>query len=274
MTNWRTVASTTSGSTKIQNVDSYLVHSNRSVDSPIDGYYSHRTRAITTATPEFLNSAGWLSGYIVASMVSATELYFRQIFSQVLSICPESQKLSSEQSVHMVAVLWHGREVFSLAAFEHLSFAGSEKIKKCSKDFLGFEIRKTSNTASALDEFDKLCELRHGIVHSGLVLPGKNAVKLHATKTADTSIIQFDVARIHEATAACTALVESYNAELYEEIVTRWATKWRRNAGWNPSDELSRLKEIVTVFFSDSNPPQVTVSPIKLRNLVKTEFGL
>jgi len=274
MSNWRAAASRPSGFQRIQNVNSYLVNVPDSINSPIDDYYNHRTRVITTTTPQLLGHANWLSGLVITSMISATELYFREIFSRVLSFCPESQKLSAEQSIHMGAVIWHGQRIFSLAAFEHFSFAGSEKIKKCSKEFLGFEIKKTSNTIAALEEFEKLCELRHGIVHSGSVLPGKNAVKLHAIKTNERSVIECDVVRVHEATAACTALVESYNAELYEEIVTRWATRWRRDPAWTNQLEHKMLKEIVEIFFSKSNPPVEQVSTIKLRNLIKNDFHI
>lgn len=271
---WRTSASVSSGVTKVNNIDVYLRQQTGTPLAPIDEYYLHRTRAITTAAPALMAQAPWLSGYVVASIISALELYFRQIFSEVLALCPDSRKLSAEQSVHLGAVLWHGDKVFSLAAFEHISFAGSDKIKKCSKDFIGFEISKNSNTSAALEEFDKICELRHGIVHSGLVLPGKNAIKLRATRGAKNSIIEFDIARIHEATSVCTALVESYNAELFEKMIGRWATTWRLAPSWNPQDESKKFKRLCEMFHSVLNKPADRPSSLKLRNIIKNEFNI
>lgn len=272
---WKKASNNAARTSKINNINNYLNKITLTNLSPIDNYYNHRTKAITTATPQLLTSAPWLSGYILASIISATELYFREIFSRTIFLCPHSKKLSSEKSIHMGAILWHGPEAFSRAAFEHLSFAGSDKIKACSKDFLGFEISKTSNTFAALEEFDKLCELRHGIVHSGLTLPGKNAIKLLAPKPQNEAvIIEFDIARLHEATAACTALIESYNAELYARIVERWAIDWRRYPDWTPTDELIKFKKICELFFSSSNSPSDRPSIVKLRNMIKRNFGI
>lgn len=271
---WRMLANASSGATRVQDINLYFSTSNNMHSAPIDNYYDHRTKAIMTATPELLNNAPWLSGYILASIISATEFYFRQIFSSVVSICPESQKLSSEKSIHMGAILWHGADNYSKAAFEHFSFAGSEKIKSCSKDFLGYEIKKTSNSFVALEEFDKVCELRHGIVHSGLFLPGKNAVKLQARRDFGNSRIEFDTGRIHEATAICTSLIESYNSELFEFIINRWAIDWRRNPSWNSRKELMVLKKVCALFFSILNSPTTRPSINEVRNKIKLDFGI
>jgi hypothetical protein len=100
------------------------------------------------------------------------------------------------KNINMGAVLWHGQTAFSRAAFEHFSLADIDKIRTCSRDFLGFDIKKTTNTYAALDEFDKVCELRHGVVHAGGFLPGKNAIKLMVGKSPEDTVIEFDAARL------------------------------------------------------------------------------
>lgn len=269
---WKALANKPSGLTRVHNIDLYL-SSDSSQHSPIDRYYEQRRNAITIATPDLATAAPWLTAYILVSVVSATELYFREVFSKTISICPYSQKISAEQSIHIGSILWHGSDAYSKAAFEHLSFAGSEKIKKCSKDFLGHEIKKTSQTFKALDEFDTICELRHGIVHAGLSLPGKNATKLGANKVANKTFILPDIARLHEATAACTALVESYNSELYCTLVERWATTWR-NPNWSKPIENDMLKKILHIFFSNSNAPTTRPSFVKIRNQIKKQYNI
>jgi hypothetical protein len=82
------------------------------------------------------------------------------------------------------------------------------------------------------------------------------------------------VARLHEAAATCTSLVESYNSELYEEVVGRWAIKWRGVDGWDSSQELGVLKNIFNIFHSQINPPAGRPSVLKLRNAIKKNYGI
>lgn len=271
---WLEYANKTSGAAKVSNISLYFKNIGDTAVSPIDRYYENRTKAILTAKPELLNEAPWLSGFMLVSLVSATELFFREIFTKTLVFCPVARKASSEKSIHMGAILWHGQKGFSKAAFEHSSLADSAKIKACSKDYLNFEIKKSSSTFRALEEFDKLCELRHGVVHSWGVLPGKNAIKLMVPQNVLDTVIEFDAARLHEAASICTSLVESYNSELFEQLIERWAVAWRAQPDWSQDNELTLLRKICSSFCSESNPPAERISILKLRNSIKKTFNI
>lgn len=273
-TAWRDTANKPAGAVKIADIKNYLKKTQHKYSAPIDRYYDHRLKVILSGKPELLEDAPWLSGYMLVSLISATEMYFREIFSYSMSICPISRKMSSEKNMQIGAALWHGQKKYTRAVFEHISLADIEKIKSCSKDYLGFEIKRSSSTFAALSEFDKLCELRHGIVHSAENLPGKNAIKLMIGKAAEESIIEFDAVRLQEGAAICTSLVESYNKELYEKIIERWATKWRETADWTPEKELKALKEICSLFHSTLTPAGDRPSLVKLRNSIKREYNL
>lgn len=271
---WLGYANSTSGAAKIANINLYFRNIDDTAITPIDRYYENRTKAILTAKPELLNEAPWLSGFMLVSLVSATELFFREIFTNTLVFCPVARKASSEKNISMGAILWHGQKGFSKAAFEHSSLADAAKIKACSKDYLNFEIKKNSSTFRALEEFDKLCELRHGVVHSWGVLPGKNAIKLMVPQNILDTVIEFDAARLHEAASICTALVESYNTELFDQLIERWAIAWREQPAWNSKDELLLLRKICSSFCSVSNPPAERASIVKLRNSIKKTFNI
>jgi hypothetical protein len=271
---WKILASKSSQASRIVNINSYLGNSASNFPAPIDVFYEHRLKVITTATPEFIAATPWLSGYIMVSLISATELYFREVFSRIIEMCPVSSKASSGQSIHIGSVLWHGTDLFTKAAFEHMSFADTDKIKKCSREFLKFNIRDNTQTAKALEPFETLCELRHGVVHSGLILPGKNAANVGALKTGDRIMVDPKVAQIHEAAAICTALVESYNLELYEEIVTRWATTWRAQPNWSIDDEFIKLKKLAQIFYSTLSVPVERPSMAKIKNIIKRDLNI
>lgn len=271
---WRTASNVSSGQTRVQTIDHYLKNDALLPQAPIDKYYAHRKKVITTATPEFLSQTPWLSGYLLVSLVSSTELYFRDIFSGVISHCSESQRLSAEKQFNMGSVLWHGTERYIRATFENFSLTETGKILSCSKEYLGFEIKKSSKTFSALEEFEKICNLRHGIVHSGAQLPGKNAVKLMAPRNSNLTTIEFGTIALHEAASVCTVLVESYNAELYEEMILRWATKWRQHPTWSTAKENKKLKDIIGLFFSLENPVENRPSFRELKNKIMDHYNL
>ncbi|MBB2895088.1 hypothetical protein [Pseudomonas sp. AS2.8] len=274
--NWKNCCNSTSGSSRISDIKSYIKESTPTQASAIDNFYGARTNIIQAATPNILNTHPWLSSFLVASTVSATEDYFREISSFCLSNCSLSKANSSEKSIHLGSAIWNSVSFFSRGCFEHLSFASQETIKKCSKDYLGHEIDKKSNTAAALIEYEKICELRHGIVHSNSLLPGKNAIKLGLGNLKNpTSVIKIEpgVAEVHESIAICSSVVENYNQELFQEMCKRWATSWRSDPGWDPSNASSRFKSLYDGFFSETHKAHQHTWR-KVLNFVKSEYGV
>lgn len=271
---WKAAANPQGGVVRLAGLASYTIASSGPARAPIDEFYSHKNRLIGFATPALFATNKWVSGYLLTSVISATEFYFRSIFGEVICVCPVAQKLSSEKNIQVAAAIWHGERFFSRAAFEHLSFADADQIKKCSREFVGYEIKSSAGSCAAFDEFEKLCELRHGIVHAGLYMPGKNAVKLGLPKPASSLSIEFDLAQLHEAILVCERLVENYNLELFEKIASRWAVDWPRRYDWVAANEFMLFKKICDIFFSQTKIPPDRPSVMKLKNMVKKGFNL
>jgi hypothetical protein len=274
--NWKTCSNPTSGTLRISDISKYIKEYIPTKNSPIDNFYLARTAILLATKPELINQHKWIAGFLVASTISATEDYFREISSFCLINCTTSKAMSSEKPINLGSAIWNSASFFSKGCFEHLSFASQETIKKCSREYLGFEIDKKSNTAAALAEYDKICELRHGIVHSNCILPGKNAIKLGLSNLdfGDNIIkIEPSITEIQESIAICSSTVENYNQELFQEMCKRWATSWRAHPSWDSTKENTKFREIYEGFTSENYKPH-KYTWRKILNLVKTDFGV
>lgn len=275
---WRTSVNQSVGAERIGDISTYIRGEDRNKNSPIDDFYLETRLALSAFSSAVANSNGndWTGPLQVIAIVSSTENYFRDLFSRILKMCPDTQKNAASTTVNLGSVMWHTKENISIGAFEHLSFANTETIVSTTNKYVGIDLRK--NLKAILDEFDTVCELRHGIVHSGRVLAGKNGIKLKLPPSVKAAKIAIGFAELQEIAAICTTLVVAYNQLMFEEMCRRWATSWRKASGWCPSKENDYFKEIWSIFFSatDHNNKVIPTSGtwIKCRNAIKKEFNL
>lgn len=194
-------------------------------------------------TPERLSEQIILGRLLALNVVSAAEAYFRSALSAAIDMCPVAQAVAAEKTINLGGVLWHGRKGFSRSAFDHLSFASSDDLKKASSAYLGLSL-PNATFQSPLSEYDKVCHLRHGIVHNDGVLPGRNAVKLDVRRMNGPARMKVDYRSLQEIAAVTTTLVGTYNRELFEFLCKRWAIDWRNRADWNPNREVISFNRI------------------------------
>ena len=159
------------GSNSIGAIDVYLSDAN--LPSPVDAYVQYTRSLLRFGTPDHLGQNEHLGGLLLLGAVSAAEGYFRSIFSQVLEICPMSREASAEKQINLGGVLWHGYSEFRRSAFEHITFCSREDLKRHSRAYICFDL-KDSYFKDPLSEFDKVCHLRHGLIHNGGILPGRS----------------------------------------------------------------------------------------------------
>jgi len=274
--NWRESVNQSVGTVRIGDINSYAVPTSSPVRAPIDIFYAATQDILKVANPKFLSDHPAMGPLLLVGLVSATENYFRDLFARIIQICPISQKSCAEKSINLGSVVWHRGIDFERGAFEHLSLASKESVVKTCRGFLDYEPVKTGAVAAMLDEFDEVCELRHGIVHSGSMMAGKNALKLQIGITGVIKI-EVDFNRLQECGAICTTLVASFNTELFEVMAKRWAVDWRRRGSWwNPAKEHSLFKTVWQTFYSvtDSNNRTITneLSMRKCKNRIIKEF--
>ncbi|TBZ27490.1 hypothetical protein [Rhizobium leguminosarum] len=190
-----------------------------------------------------------LGRLLLLGLVSEAESFFRSILAACLEVCPICQKAAGEKQVNLGGVLWHGKDGFSRSAFEHMSFSSKNELKSGAQQFLDFKLDDAKFKAP-LEEFEKICQLRHGIVHNAGLLPGRNAVQLGVRKYKRPVEIVVDFASLQEAAAVVDTLVVTINRELFGEMCKRWAVDWRRAADWGDANEGKVFNRIWKVFVS------------------------
>ncbi len=157
-----------------------------------------------------------------------TENYIREILTECIKICPICKRETANRSVSFGSMMWQRSGEFEKGIFENISFSDSSAIKKELKNSLKVDINKNELLSELLDEFDKLCQMRHAIVHSSRVLAGKNAIQLNIPPSIDKLSIRVGYAQLQECASICTACVMTFNLKLFEVMGHRWAIDWRR----------------------------------------------
>ncbi|MFI8712405.1 hypothetical protein [Brevibacillus brevis] len=276
---WSQLINQPVGTETIDNINDYTISFTSQEGSPIDLFYVTMRELLSLAKIDFLEQNNTMGPLLLVGMISCAENYFRDVFSKIIRICPVSKACSAEQTIHLGSVVWHGGVEVERGAFEHLSFASSENVKSACKKFLNIEIKKDNSVSYILEEYTKVCELRHGIVHSNAILAGKNAVKLGLTKNGSTLLkIKLGFKEVQECASIITTLVASFNSELFKEIGKRWAIDWRRSGIINDLNEEEYFNLIWGMFFSEIDsqegniPNELTVQ--ECLEEVKKEFRL
>jgi len=250
-TNWIHSVNQTVGVEEISDVQGYISSYDSDNLSPIDHFYTSSRQLLAMCKEELLAEHPFLGSLLLVGLISCTENYFREIFAKIIRICPIAKTCAAEQSIQLGSVVWHGGVNFERGAFEHLSFASAETVKSSCKKFLNIEIKKDSSVALILEEYSKVCEMRHGIVHSNSVLAGKNAVKLGLTRTTDSDLkIKLGFREVQECASIMTTLVVSFNLELFRELSKRWAIDWRKGPTVRSDNEMEIFTTIWDIFFS------------------------
>lgn len=257
---WKNSVSMSIGVSACPSIDTFVVEQEPSKRSPIDDFYSSTGGILTKINPDYIATYGDdITGLLLVGFISATENYFRDILGAILEICPVARQCSSDEKVQLGSLLWGSKELHNRSAFEFLAFSNAKNVKETFSKFVSHTIVQNGVWHNMLPEYDKLCELRHAVVHSGHIIAGKNALKLSLRSSKKELKLNLDYARVQSAGRVCTALVQSANNELFELMVSRWAVKWRQLPSWS-EDQERLIREIYNTFQSKRDRANKTIS--------------
>jgi hypothetical protein len=257
---WRNSVTMPTGHFPCPSVDSFVAEQSRGVLSPIDAFYAASSDILTKSSPTFYIEYGDdFVGLLFVGLISATENYFRDILGEILSICPVAQSQAADEKVQLGSLLWGQTNLHNRSAFEFLALSSGKNVKETFQKFIAHTIAQQGVWCSMLVEYDKLCEFRHAVVHSGHIIAGKNALKLSLKPSKRVMRLTMDYGRLQAAGRVCTAFVQAANIELFEMIVNRWAVAWRKLPSWCPEQEQS-LKKIYSIFLSKRDKKNKTLA--------------
>lgn len=217
--------------------------------APIDVYLKGVASIIGYGTRERLEQSDFIGRLLLLGIVSAAEGYMRSILAACIESCPVCRAVSSEKQINLGGLLWHGRDGFSRSAFEHASFTSRKELVKACREFIGYDL-EDAKFKSILEQFDIVCQLRHGVVHGDGFLPGRNAVMLDIPRYDSPVRITIRYSHLQDVAASVNTLILTLNRELFAEMCKRWAVDWRKRADWVPDRESQMFGQIWSTFFS------------------------
>ncbi|MGY1459014.1 hypothetical protein ACW5F0_10245 [Luteimonas sp. A534] len=214
--------------------------------NPISRYFEvteHLKRKLLSAGEEDAATLGLL----VIGVISALEFYIRSLFAHVYLLCPLSQRHSELVAAPLGGLSFHAGtgHPYLLSAFEHESLADSKKIKAYCEKYLGLKIASDRSVEVVLADFDKLCELRHCLVHANgyvglkasreLGLPGRSPRKILFRKS-----LVFEVLKVAH------NVVRAVNRSIADQAVDRWVDFGVLDGTW--SNDKARFTSLFALF--------------------------
>lgn len=221
------------------------------LEAPVDMYLSTARSMLNYGTEERLKENLFIGRLLFVGVISAAEAYFRGVLSSCMEICPVCRRAASQNAkqIHLGGLLWHGREGYSRSAFEHHSFTSKAELAKAVHDFLGVKLEDGVFKA-LLEEYDIVCQLRHGVVHCDGLLPGRNAVQLDIPRYQRPVRTVLGFEQLQTLGAVVGNLVLAFNRELFEVMTRRWAIEWRQRLDWISSEEDELFSRLWSIFHS------------------------
>ncbi|WP_367753790.1 hypothetical protein [Flavobacterium sp. WC2430] len=192
-------------------------------EPPIDTYISKITNLILLVDPNPLVFNKGLANLLVLGSVSAFESYMREVLRRTILIDRISLKNCESLPLSYGAAISHGNDLMPEAILEDVSFAGKFNIQESLKKFLNLKGNLPDSLIATLDEFVKVCELRHCLVHRFGKLGTKNAIKLGLSDHSNCieKPLQLDYIALQNLQVTCNALVKEINNYIFNSLLKR-----------------------------------------------------
>jgi hypothetical protein len=205
-----------------------------------------------------------LPNLLVLGYVSAVESYLREIIRKLVIIDIPSQKKCEDKNITYGAATTYEKTMLPDALLEECSFADKKNIVDSLKNFLGINFQKSEepDLDKILEDFSKVCQIRHCIVHRFGHLGSKNAMEfgLSQHKECLGKPVKLDFKTLQIIFLICNNTVKLLNNFLFIKILTRTTEKKYEkdyNWSWNFKNDRSTFKKYYDLFSTDD--PQTTI---------------
>ncbi len=271
MEDWKISVCNKASTVSIADINAYISIPNLN-QSPIDRFYHRQEEILRVCTPAFASANPNITPLLLVGLISLIENYYRDIISEMIKLCPISKESSSEKSINLASI-WFGYNNLEKGALENISFSDSKNISKNLKTIFNLDVENANNQINApLEQFSKLCELRHAIVHSAGELSGKNAIKLQLPNSRSSVQVILNYSELQESAAICSSLVCASNLELFKLMTERWLHRWPSTPAYSGKNLNKIFGELWKTFFSENDKSKGLISNnmtmVKARNAV------
>lgn len=200
-------------------------------ESPIDEYYAHAKALLLLVTRPEIERDDMLMRLLVLELVSTAELYFRRILSGVISVCPLVATVASKRPLLLGAIEYYKKSALGYALLDGVSLSGEGEVKRQTANITGIEVKPNSSVHEALRDFEKVCQLRHVIVHAKGEAGSKNVSDLRVT-VAKQSHLKINALSFQPLVVVTHNAVRAYNAFMFESILRSWLGSKHLSGAW------------------------------------------
>ncbi|MER3374802.1 MAG: hypothetical protein RIM83_09230 [Allomuricauda sp.] len=190
-------------------------------EPPIDTFINkikNLTLLVNPASFDRLNG-----NLVLLGSVSAVESYMREVIRKCILIDFESRIKCEKHLMTYGAAISHEASLMPEAILEDVSFAGKGNIVESMRNFLGIKGRVDNSLDAILDEFVKVCQIRHCLVHRYGKLGTKNAIALGLSNHSSCieKPLHLSYVSLQECQAITLSLVKEVNNYIFKKLLRR-----------------------------------------------------
>lgn len=202
-----------------------------------------------------------LPNLLVLGYVSAVESYLREIIRKLVIIDIPSQKECEDKSITYGAATAYSVEMLPDALLENCSFAGKKNIVSSLGNFLGIKLQQSTDPDldNMLENFSKVCQIRHCLVHRFGHFGSINAIELGLRQHEEFlgKPIRLNFQTLQVVFTICNNTVMMLNNFLFREILSRTVKENCCNWSWDFETDRETFEKYFEVFSSDE--PRVSI---------------
>lgn len=190
--------------------------------SPIDQFLE-RLHSINRLSPNPANFDPLQGQLVLLGVIAAVESYLRTLLRKVIAVDELSQEASYKRDISFGAAVHLHRDMMPEAIMERVSFISKDSITGTIKDCLGIKGHSPSSLEASIDDYVKICHLRHCAVHRFGRLGASNALALGIQDHRELleKPLLLDYLSLQTAISISTNLVKTINNFLFNEIISR-----------------------------------------------------
>ena len=243
--------------------------STKDCKSPIDDYYSYSSTLYSEVTKAGGAPTEDVMRLLLLGQVSAVEFFVRRLIGGLVSACPISKKCSQSAQISLAALTYVEANSLEFALFENKSFASAKEMREATQKMIGVQIKDNSSVAVAIDEFDKLCVLRHAAVHSRGQLSPKNVMDLGLSVSRPLKVNLAPLAYQYMR-AVCHNVVRAYNKYLFSQTLIRLKDSGQFSGVWS---EDKALFDKIFLLFHSKNDAKFSGSSYQMHRRLSADFA-
>lgn len=187
------------------------------------------------------------SNMLLLAYVGLVESFIRELFRKIILVDASAKEECEIQLVTYHAAINSSPELLPDSILEKFSFVSHKSISEAMRDVLGVKGSFPSSLLTSIEQFEKVCHLRHCIVHRFGYLGNSNIVKLGSQD--HSSLLQkpvnINLANLQAVSIICNNLVKELNHFLMTWFLS--STVFYKYVDWDWSFEKDR--EIFSRYF-------------------------